>query len=500
VFTGGYAVNPATGKPIPIWIADYVLMTYGTGAIMAVPGHDTRDFEFATQFGLEIREVIAPPSGAQGTLAEAYTEDGVMVNSGQFNGLPAKTEGLAKVCDWFESRGIGERSVQFRIRDWLISRQRYWGPPIPMIYCEKCGTVPVPDDQLPVLLPDIEDFRPTGTGSSPLAQLDSFVNTTCPNCDGPAKRETDVSDNFLDSGWYFLRYPSSDRDDVAWSDELTKKWLPVASYIGGAEHSVLHLLYSRFITMALKDIGLLDFEEPFKRFRAHGLITKDGAKMSKSKGNVVNPAEYITRWGADTIRMYLMFLGPYDQGGDFSDSGIGGVYRFLHRLWALVAEGELAEGDAPIEAQRVRHRTIKKVSEEIESLKYNTAIAALMEYLNFLQKQPKVYQAEARAFILLIAPLAPFIAEELWSRVGGTFSVHQQAWPSFDPALAALERLSIPVQINGKTREVIEVDAGADEEAVKAAALGSERVQKHLAGKTVRRIIYVPGRMLNVVI
>jgi leucyl-tRNA synthetase len=499
-FTGAYATNPANGERLPIWIADYVLMTYGTGAIMAVPGHDVRDFEFAKKFGLPIREVIAPPTGPVGDLAEAYVGEGTMVNSGRFDGLAAKTDGNQQVCDWFESRGIGERSVQFRLRDWTISRQRYWGPPIPMIYCDKCGVVPVPDDHLPVILPDVEDYRPTGTGVSPLAQVESFVNTTCPTCGGPARRETDVSDNFLDSAWYFLRYPSANEPDVAWDRPITDKWLPVNTYIGGAEHSVLHLLYSRFINMALKDMGWLNNEEPYVRFRAHGLLTKDGGKMSKSKGNVVNPDDYIARYGADTLRMYLMFLGPYEQGGDFSDSGIGGVYRFLHRFWTLATDSALVDETPPIDALRVMHRTIRKCTEDLESLKYNTAIAALMEYLNFLQRQSVLHRQEIQTFVLLLAPLGPFISEELWERLGGGFSVHQQPWPAWDAALAALQTLSIPVQINGKTREVIEVAADADEESVKAAALGAERVQRHLAGKTVRRVIYVQGRMVNLVI
>ena len=512
VFLGAYAINPANGERLPIWIADYVLMTYGTGAIMAVPAHDQRDFEFARKFGLEIREVIIPTAEAAqwsngdvervpgpSSLTRAYTDPGIMVNSAQFSGL-ASEDGGQRICDWFEQRGIGRRAVQYRIRDWLISRQRYWGPPIPIVYCGRCGTVPVPEDQLPVLLPDVEDFMPTGTGSSPLASVPSFVMTTCPQCAGPARRETDVSDNFLDSAWYYLRYPSSDRADVPWDPELTRKWLPVDMYIGGAEHSVLHLLYSRFICMALHDLGHLDFEEPFPKFRAHGLIIKDGAKMSKSRGNVVNPDEYIDRYGADTLRMYLMFLGPYDQGGDFSDQGIGGVYRFLHRLWSLVTERQLDDGEPPLEAQRALHRTLKKVTEDLESLKYNTAIAALMEYLNRLQRQPSVYRREVEGFLLMLAPLAPFISEELWARIGGPFSVHQQPWPAFDPALAALEKLAIPVQVNGRTREVIEVAVDAGEDEVKALALASERVQRHLGRRPIKRLIYVPNRLVNLVI
>ena len=511
-FTGCFAVNPANGERVPIWIADYVLMTYGTGAIMAVPAHDQRDFEFARKFGLEIREVIIPTSQAgewtQGdvdrvpgrpALTEAYTGPGIMVNSGQFTGLSSE-EGGQRISDWFEERGIGKRAVHYRIRDWLISRQRYWGPPIPIVYCARCGIVPVPEDQLPVLLPDVEDFMPTGTGSSPLARVPSFVEATCPTCGGPARRETDVSDNFLDSAWYFVRYPSAHRSDVALDPELTRKWLPVDMYIGGAEHSVLHLLYSRFITMALHDLGYLDFDEPFEKFRAHGLITKDGAKMSKSRGNVVNPDEYIDRYGADTLRMYLMFLGPYDQGGDFSDQGIGGVSRFLHRLWGLIAGGELATREAPLEARRVLHRTIKRVTEDLESLKYNTAIAALMEYQNFLQRQPAVHREEAEKLLLMLAPLAPFIAEELWERIGKPYSIHQRAWPGYEPELAAPEKLAIPVQVNGRTRDVVQVAPDAGEEEVKALALGSQKVQRHLGGRPIKRTIYVPGRLLNLLV
>jgi leucyl-tRNA synthetase len=506
VFTGAYAVNPANDERVPIWIADYVLATYGTGAIMAVPAHDQRDFEFATEFGLEIREVIAPPAEAAGydaatrpALAAAWVEPGVMVNSGQFSGVES-VAGKTRVAEWFEERGVGKRTVLYHLRDWLISRQRYWGPPIPIIYCDDCGTVPVPEEDLPVLLPDVEEYQPTSVGSSPLARVPSFVNTTCPKCGKPARRETDVSDTFLDSAWYFIRYPSANRDDVPWDADLTRKWLPVSSYIGGPEHSNLHLLYSRFVCLALRDLGLIDFSEPYARFRAHGMITKDGRKMSKTWGNVVNPDEYISKYGADTMRMYAVFIGPYDQGGDFSDRDLGGMVRFVHRIWMLVTGSQISGKEAPREARQALHRTIRRVTDDLEALKYNTAIAGLMEYLNFIQKQPTLHAEEARALLLMLAPLAPFVTEELWAAIGGKYSIHQQRWPAYDPALVALEQIEVPVQVNGRVREVLTVPADSTEEQVRELALASERVQRHLGGKPVRKLIYVPGRLVNIVV
>jgi leucyl-tRNA synthetase len=393
VFTGACAVNPYNGERVPIWIADYVLGSYGTGAIMAVPAHDARDREFAEAFDLPIRE------------ADLLTPQ--------------------------EVKRISEPRVQYRLRDWLISRQRYWGTPIPIVYCNACGPRAVPEDQLPVLLPDVEDWLPRGTGRSPLADVPSFVETTCPECGGPARRETDVCDNFLDSAWYFLRYPSTARSDRAFDPELTAKWLPVDMYVGGAEHSVLHLLYSRFITMALHDLGHLTFEEPFRRFRAHGLLIKNGAKMSKSRGNVVNPDAYFDRHGADTLRMYLMFIGPYDRGGEWTDSGISGIRRFLGRVWDLVA-ARADSADANMMAAPLRSvldRTIAKVTSDLEAMRYNTAIAALMTYSNTLRDRSTVYLEELRALVLMLAPFAPHLAEELWSRLGGAYSVHQQPFP-----------------------------------------------------------------------
>jgi leucyl-tRNA synthetase len=513
-FTGAYAINPINDERVPVWVADYVLPTYGSGAIMAVPAHDERDLEFAKTFGLPVRPVIVPTSfegqsfhvdtGGRmhdaADLREAYTDVGVLVSSGPFSGLPSE-EAAQKITEWFEAQGIGEGTVQYRLRDWLVSRQRYWGSPIPIIYCDTCGTVPVPEEQLPVLLPDLEDWLPTGTGSSPLAKLPEFVNTTCPSCGGTARRETDVSDNFLDSAWYYLRYPSVGFDDRPFDTELTYKWLPVNMYIGGPEHSVLHLLYSRFITMALHDLGYLDFEEPFERFRAHGHITKDGTKMSKSRGNVVNPDEYIDRIGADTVRLYLMFLGPYEQGGDFTDRGMGGVYRFLNRVWNLVLRnaGNLQFAALPREARQELHRTIQKVSEDIQSLKYNTAIAALMEYLNALQLRSVLYDEEVTSLLLMLAPMAPHITEELWQRLGKSYSIHQQTFPKADPAFLIRERVSVAVQVNGRIRGQLELSPNASEEEAVEAAKELPSVQSHLRGASIKRVVYVPSRIISIV-
>ena len=500
--TGAYAINVMNGERVPIWIADYVLMGYGTGAIMAVPAHDERDFAFARKFGLPIRLVYKPEDRdlREEDMTEALIHEGVVVNSGPFNGLPDSAETVHKFIQYIEEKGYGQGKVTYRLRDWLISRQRYWGPPIPVIYCPEHGAVPVPDKDLPVQLPMLEDYVPKGTGSSPLADIPEFVNTTCPICGKPSKRETDVSDNFLDSAWYFLRYPSTHDDQAAFDPTLTRKWLPVDMYIGGAEHSVLHLLYTRFICMALHDMGYLDFDEPFKKFRAHGMIIKDGAKMSKSKGNVVNPDEYIARYGADALRVYLMFLGPYDQGGDFSDQGINGVVRFLNRVWDLVLKGTPADGTPPDAAERARHRLIKKVIEDTGSLKYNTAIAAMMEYLNDVSKRDTLYRIEAETLLLLLAPYAPFITEELWQRIGNEYSIHTHLMPEYSEEMTKVDVLEIPVQVNGKLRDVVSVPATASKDELREQALASEKVQKYLNGGSPRQVIVVPGRMVNVVV
>ncbi len=458
VFSGEYVINPLTKKKIPIWVADYVLMGYGTGAIMAVPAEDERDREFAQKYKIPIVKTS----------------------------LSAKPE--------------GKKVVNYHLRDWLISRQRYWGPPIPMIYCEGCKWQPVPEKDLPVELPYIEDYKPLGTGKAPLASHPEFYKTNCPKCGGEARRETDVSDTFLDSAWYFLRYVSTDIETAAFDRERVKKWLPVNMYIGGAEHSVLHLLYSRFITMTLKDLGLISFEEPFTKFRAHGLIVKDGAKMSKSKGNVIVPDAYIKKFGADALRTYLMFMGPFSQGGDFRDSGIEGMFKFLNRVWTLVASKEiLKEGEVDTYLKKLT----EEITEEIRNLRYNTAISRLMMYYNFLVKKNvgghQIFKSEITNFIKMISPFAPHLAEEVWELLEQKFSVHFQTWPQIDKKdLKNLYGFTIAIQINGKTRATMDavVNLPKDE----AEKRSKPMVEKYLKGKKILKVIYVEGKVVNFVV
>lgn len=503
VFTGGYATNPATGQAVPIWIADYVLMEYGTGAIMAVPGHDERDFEFATQFGLPIVRVIAAEGEAADTpLSEAYVDEGVLVNSGEFDGTPS-LDAIGKVTQWLAGKGAAEPRVNYRLHDWCISRQRYWGPPIPIIYCDACGTVPVPEEQLPVVLPFVENYKPDESGVSPLARVEEWYRVPCPQCGAEARRETDVSDTFLDSAWYFLRYPSANCDDVPFDAEITRKWLPVDMYIGGEEHAVLHLLYSRFITMVLKDLGHIDFEEPFKQFRKHGLLIKEGSKMSKSRGNVVIPDQYLEEWGADTFRTYLMFLGPYQEGGDFRDQGLQGPYGFLHRLWDTVVPVEELGTDAPSgEVEQKMHATIRKVGDDIANLSYNTAIAAMMEYLNVLRAgNRQVNRAEVEPLVVLVAPFAPHIAEEMWQMLGHQGSLFTGSnWPGHDPAKAVADTVEFVVQVNGKVRGRMSMARGISQEDAQAAAMADENVRRFVEGVSVRKVIFVPDRLLNLVV
>jgi leucyl-tRNA synthetase len=468
---------------------------------MAVPAHDERDFDFARKYTLPIKVVVSPPGWPGGDLSEAYTGEGTLVNSGEFEGM-ASSEASDAIIAKLEREKTGARRVTYRLRDWLISRQRYWGTPIPIVYCDACGTLPVPEDQLPVVLPYVEDFRPTGTDQAPLAHVESFVRTSCPQCGGEARRETDVCDTFVDSSWYYLRYPSREFDDRPFDAARTKKWLPVSNYIGGKEHSVLHLLYSRFVTMALHDMGHLEFEEPFQRFRGHGLLILRGSKISKSRGNIVNPDDYFDSHGADTLRAYLMFSGRYEEGGDFTDRGIEGVARFLHRVWELVQRyraQEAREVALPASAQQMMHRTIKRVGRDIEGLKYNTAIAALMEYSNHLHQRDALHGDEVRALLLLLAPFAPYVTEELWEQTGSAYSIHQQRWPPYEEDLAREEEVSVAVQINGKTRDVIEVAAGSDEGSIVGLARDSERVRRHLDGQNVVRTIFVQDRLVNFV-
>ncbi|MCZ8204041.1 leucine--tRNA ligase [Gemmatimonas sp.] len=502
VFTGAYAVNPATKQQIPVWIADYVLMEYGTGAIMAVPGHDERDYEFAQVFKLPIVRVVAGPNdNADTPLGDAaFTDDdgGRLVNSGAFDGLPVH-EAKRTVTEWLAEQQQAKAVVNYRLHDWCISRQRYWGPPIPIIYCDACGAVPVPEQDLPVELPNIPDFKPDDSGISPLARHEEWYRVPCPTCGKTARRETDVSDTFLDSAWYFLRYPSATRSDVPFDADTTKRWLPVNSYIGGNEHAVLHLLYSRFITMVMKDGGFIDFEEPFTRFRAHGMIIREGAKMSKSKGNVINPDVYMEEWGADAFRMYLMFLGPYEEGGDFRDQGISGVRRFLDRLWASVRDAS-AEGTPDADVLRKLHRTIKKVGEDTANLGYNTAIAAMMEYMNAVRRGERTpHRDEVLPLVQLAAPFAPHLAEECWEVLGHPTSVFDGGWPAFDPALLVDDEVDLVVQVNGKVRGKLRVPAAIAQAEALALATADEAVAKFVTGPP-QKVIFVPRRLLNIVV
>jgi len=511
VFTGAYVTNRLNGQKVPIWIADYVLLSYGTGAVMAVPAHDTRDFAFAQKYNLPIRVVIAPPDWQGEELKEAYIEPGTMANSAQFNGL-SSTQGIEAICDFLQQKGYGGRAISYRLRDWLISRQRYWGAPIPMIYCPTCGIVPVPEKDLPVLLPEDADFKPTG--ESPLKYVDKFVNTACPRCGGPAKRETDTMDTFMCSNWYFLRYVSPHYSAGPFDPAKIKYWLPVDLYTGGAEHAVMHLFYARFFLKAIRDMGLVDFDEPFTKLFNQGTIIAEHHKMSKSRGNVVTPDEYVNDLGADAVRTYLMFVGPWEQGGEWNDSSIGGVSRWLTRIWNLVLEDYRTKPENPdsaekahIELQRFTHQTIRKVTGDIDRLQYNTMIAALMEFTNYLNQVKEAgtvtvpaWNAAIEAIILLLAPTIPHLAEELWEKTGHAYSVHNQNWPKWDEALAKEEEVTLVVQVNGKLRDRITVPAAISEAEARQTVLSSPKVKVHLEGKQVVNMVYVPGRLINLVV
>jgi leucyl-tRNA synthetase len=517
VWTGSHAVNPVDGRLLPVWVADYVLSSFGTGAIFATPAHDQRDLDFARPHGLPVIPVVRPagcggddpqPGEGAGGGSRAYEGDGVLVNSGPYNGLSVDQARRAIVTE-LGARGLARPAVTYRLRNWLISRQRYWGPPIPVIYCDHCGQLPAPEDSLPILLPHTEHFRPLGTGLSPLAAVPEFVPTSCPSCGKAARRETDVSDNFLDSAWYFLRYLSTECDDRPWDAERLRRWLPVHMYIGGVEHSTMHHLYARFLWKALVDLGHSPSElgtEPFARLRLHGLIIKDGSRMSKSRGNIVNPDAYVARYGADVLRVHMLFLGPFEVGGDFRDSGINGIVRFLNRVWRLATGDDIPqpEGADPAPLLRVMHQTIRKVTGDLESLAFNTAISALMSYVNALQDQhptaPPVAWAEAvRSLLLMLAPFAPHLSEELWARRGWPFSVHQQPWPAWDPQLAAEDLVTLVVQVDGKVRDRIQVPTGIGQAQAQELALASAAARRALSDRPVRQVVYVPGRLVNLV-
>ncbi len=513
VFTGAYAINPVTDERIPIWIADYVLMSYGTGAIMAVPAHDERDFQFARAFDLPIRAVIEPDAAAQSGETELpYVGPGRMINSGQFDGTPVPAE-VGRIIDWLDQQGRGRREVNFRLRDWLISRQRYWGTPIPVVYCDGCGIVPVPDDQLPVELPLDAEFTPTG--QSPLNSHESFLQTTCPTCGGPARRETDTMDTFVDSSWYWFRYTSPHEDKLPFDPAKAALWTPVDLYCGGIEHAILHLLYARFITKVLRDFGLVDHGEPYQRLRNQGMIlAAEGKKMSKSRGTQIGPDELVAAHGADALRLHLMFLGPWEQGGPWNARGITGMERFIRRAFQVVSEAaEITPNGADVPAsevaalRRLTHRTIKRVSEDIDAFAFNTMIAALIELTNELMKlkdgpiaRTTAWRETAETLTLLMAPSTPYVAEELWSRLGKPFSVHQQPWPAYDETLTVEEVDEVVVQVNGRVRDRLTLARGTGEDDARAQALASERVQEHLGGKAPTRVIYVPGRLVNIVV
>ena len=511
------AINPANGERVPIFIADYVLLGYGTGAIMAVPAHDQRDFEFAHAHGLPIRVVIQPEGEAldPATMASAHVEEGVQVNSGQFDGLP-NTEAQTKMAEWLEERGVGRRRINYRLRDWLVSRQRYWGTPIPIIYCDKCGIVPVPESDLPVVLPPDLPYAATG---SILPQAESFVKTTCPKCGAPARRETDTMAQWIESCWYFLRYADPHNDQMPFSREAADRWLPVDQYIGGIEHAVLHLLYSRFFTKVLYDLGLIGFEEPFKRLFTHGMLLQDGAAMSKSRGALA-PDDVIERYGADALRTYILFIAPPHQEADWQEGGIEGISRFLNRAWRAVAgsadtfkrewrEG-VAEGRgaAAVSLRRKTHQTISRVTHDVDRWHFNTAVSAMMELVNAMTEAKAggasgdlgdPYSEACEVLVLLLAPFAPHLAEELWERLGRTGSVHLAEWPSWEEALTQEEEVTVVVQVNGKLRDRLNVARGTPQEELRQLALDSSRVKAHVEGKSVRNVVVVPDRLVNIV-
>ncbi len=538
VFIGAHAIHPLTNERVPIFIADYVLMGYGTGAIMGVPAHDTRDWDFAKKYNLPIPVVIAPPAWNGQPLDEVYEGDGVMVNSGEFDGTPS-AEGKRKVAEKLQAIGAGKPAVTYRIRDWLISRQRYWGTPIPIIYCDTHGIVPVPENDLPVVLPVDDSIRFNPEGQSPLLEHAEFLNTTCPICGDPARRETDTMDGFVDSSWYQYRFLSPADMRAPFDRTMADKWLPVDQYTGGIEHATMHLLYTRFFTKALRDLGITEDDEPMRRLFNQGTILapveKSGEraqKMSKSKGNVVSPDDLVQEYGADTVRAFLMFIGPWDQGGPWDDSGIDGVRRWIHRVWALMLDAPTADrrhqmaddgqpstlnrppSDIPMatdeqvkELRRAVHQTIQRVTEYYESFKFNTIVSSLMELTSTLTRAkdsawyPDAVWGEAmNSLLLLMAPVAPHITEEIWERLGGTYSIHIQNWPTYNPQVAAEESFMLIVQVNGKVRDRVPARIGIEESRAKEMALQSEGARKYVGGKTPRQVIYVKDKLVNIVV
>ena len=500
VFTGSYAINPLNGKKVPIWLSDYVLADYGTGAIMCVPAHDDRDFAFATKFNIPIIQVIAKDGKEIENMTEAYTEaSGVMINSGDWNGRESAE--LKKEAPMIiEKMGIGRKTVNYKLRDWVFSRQRYWGEPIPIIHCPHCGNVPVPEDQLPLRLPDVESYEPTGTGESPLAAIDEWVNTTCPCCGAPAKRETNTMPQWAGSSWYFLRYVDAHNDKELVSKEKADKYLPVDMYIGGVEHAVLHLLYSRFYTKFLYDIGVIDFDEPFHKLFNQGMINgKNGIKMSKSKGNVVSPDDLVRDYGCDSLRMYELFVGPPELDAEWDDRGIDGVYRFLNKFWSLVMDNKDKTVEPTKEMIKLRHPMVHTITQRLESFSLNTVISGFMEYNNKmieLAKKEGIDKETLETAVILLAPFAPHLSEELWQQLGHTESVFKNTWPEHDEEAMKDDEVEVPVQINGKTKIVISIPADISKE--DAIAKGKEALGDKLTGNIIKEI-YVPKKIINIV-
>ncbi len=508
VFTGAYATNLVNGEKVPVWVADYVLLSYGTGIVMGVPAHDERDFAFATKYDIPIKMVISLPGWQGEELDAAYIDEGTMVNSGQFDGM-SSDEARSRIVDYLAKKGWGNYAVTYRLRDWLVSRQRYWGAPIPMVYCDRCGIVPVEENDLPVLLPT--DIRFSPTGESPLRHHQAFLNTTCPQCKAPAKRETDTMDTFMCSSWYFLCYTSPDYDNGPFDEEKMKYWMPVDLYTGGAEHAVMHLFYSRFFTKALRDMGLVDFDEPFLKLFNQGTVIVDHQKMSKSRGNVINPDHYVSTLGADVVRIYLMFVAPWEQGGDWNDSGISGISRWLNRVWNLTLENyqpaDKPEAGKEKEFERVLHQTINKVTQDIDNIHFNTMISALMELTNYLAKikesssvRRENWDGAIRSILLMLAPSAPHFAEELWHQSGYPYSIHNQSWPKWDKEKAKDEEITLVVQVNGKVKTRINLPADISRDEAVKAVMESERVHSSIADKEIADVIYVPGKIVNLVV
>lgn len=500
VFTGSYAHNPVNDELVPIWISDYVLADYGTGAIMCVPAHDDRDFEFATKFDLPIVQVIAEDGVENPNLTEAFTEAGLMINSGEFNGMDSE-KAKDEMPGVFESRGIGKKTTNYKLRDWVFSRQRYWGEPIPVIHCDHCGPVAVPEEDLPVLLPEVDNYQPTGTGESPLAAIDEWVNTSCPECGGPGKRETNTMPQWAGSSWYFLRYVDNKNDKEIISKEKANKYLPVDMYVGGVEHAVLHLLYARFYTKFLNDIDMIDFDEPFLKLFNQGMIVKDGSKMSKSKGNVVSPDELVREYGIDSLRLYELFVGPPELDSEWDDRGIEGVYRFIKRLWNLVIANKDTNVKATPDMIKTRHQMIYEITYRLNSFSLNTVVSGFMEFTNkftdIANKENGLDKETLETITVLIAPFVPHLSQELWSQLGYKTSVFDEKWPQYDEERMKEDQISIPVQINGKTRALINVDANSSKEAILEAA--KEEIASRLTGDIVKEI-YVPGKIVNIVI